>query len=142
MNFGFIFNTFLLAIGGEGTFAPFSAEAWEYTGQMTLLGMGMVFSVLALLMLVLAIFALVFARPEKKKKTKAEASVPTAISSAIEESVMDYEEVLASSDNNEELIAIITAAVSAYRDSEGLGTEDFRVVSFKRASGNHWNSRK
>ena len=142
MKFGFIPNVFALAIGGEGTFAPFSAESWSYAGRMTLLGMGLVFAVLISLMLVLNIFKLVFARPEKKKKTKADATVPNAISSAIEESVQSFEEVPASSDNTEELVAIITAAVSAYRDSEGLGGTGFRVVSFKRAGGNHWNSKK
>jgi sodium pump decarboxylase gamma subunit len=142
MNFGFIPNIFALAIGGEGTFAPLSAEAWSYAGRMTLLGMGLVFSVLVVLMLVLNLFKLVFARPEKKKKTKAEASVPSAISSVIEESAQSFEEVNASSNDAEELVAIITAAVSAYRDSEGLGGTGFRVVSFKRAGGNHWNSKK
>ena len=142
MNFGFKFNIFSLAIGGEGTFEPFSAEAWSYAGEMTLLGMGLIFAVLALLWVVLALFKLVFAGPEKKKKTKAEAPVPTAISSAIEESVRSYEEAVVSSDNGEELVAIITAAISAYRDAEGLGSNGFRVVSFKRSSGSHWNSRK
>ena len=144
MNFGFIFNAFSLAIGGEGTFAPFSADAWGYAGRMTLLGMGLIFAVLAVLMLVLNLFKLIFARPEKKKKTKAEATVPSAISSAIEESAQSFEEVPAASDNATELVAIITAAVSAYRDAEGLGGTGFRVVSFKRAgrSGNHWNSQK
>ena len=142
MKFGFIPNVFALAIGGEGTFAPFSAESWSYAGRMTLLGMGLVFSVLIALMLVLNLFKLVFARPEKKKKTKADATVPNAISSAIEESAQIFEEGSASSDNTEELVAIIAAAVSAYRDSEGLGGTGFRVVSFKRAGGNHWNSKK
>jgi sodium pump decarboxylase gamma subunit len=142
MNFGFIPDIFALAIGGEGTFAPLSAEAWSYAGRMTLLGMGLVFSVLVVLMLVLNLFKLVFARPEKKKKTKAKASVPSAISSVIEESAQSFEEVNASSNDAEELVAIITAAVSAYRDAEGLGGTGFRVVSFKRAGGNHWNSKK
>ncbi len=142
MNFGFIPNIFALAMGGEGTFAPLSAEAWSYAGRMTLLGMGLVFAVLVVLMLVLNLFKLVFARPEKKKKTKAESTVPSAISSVIEESAQSFEEVNASSNDAEELVAIITAAVSAYRDSEGLGGTGFRVVSFKRAGGNHWNSKK
>ena len=142
MNFGFIPNIFALAIGGEGTFAPLSAEAWSYAGRMTLLGMGLVFAVLVVLMLVLNLFKLVFARPEKKKNTKAESTVPSAISSVIEESAQSFEEVNASSNDAEELVAIITAAVSAYRDSEGLGGTGFRVVSFKRAGGNHWNSKK
>ena len=142
MNFGFIPNIFALAMGGEGTFAPLSAEAWSYAGRMTLLGMGLVFAVLVVLMLVLNLFKLVFARPEKKKKTKAESTVPSAISSVIEESAQSFEEVNASSNDAEELVAIITAAVSAYRDSEGLGGTGFRVVSFKRTGGNHWNSKK
>ena len=142
MNFGFIFNVFSLAIGGEGTFAPFSAEAWRYAGEMTLLGMGLIFAVLSLLWVVLALFKLVFAGPEKKKKEKVGSTAPSAISSAIEESAQSYEEMNASFDSGEELIAVITAAVSAYRDAEGLGSQGFRVVSFKRESGKHWNSRQ
>ena len=47
--FGNILAFTALAIREDGTYTPFSADAWGYAGQMTLLGMLMVFAVLAIL---------------------------------------------------------------------------------------------
>ena len=49
-----ILQSFALAVRDNGTFTPFSGDAWQYAGEMTLLGMGMIFAVLALLWGVLA----------------------------------------------------------------------------------------
>ena len=135
--FGNILAFTALAVREDGTYTPFSADAWGYAGQMTLLGMLMVFSVLAILWGILAIFKLVFAgktpkekKPEPVKATpKAEAN-PAAV-------------VTSSQSNDAELVAIITAAVAAYRHGEGEPVQDgsFRVVSFKRVSGRAWNSK-
>ena len=59
-----------LAIRENGTYAPLSGEAWIYALEMTLLGMGMIFAVLAALWLVLIVFKLIFARPAAKGKAK------------------------------------------------------------------------
>jgi sodium pump decarboxylase gamma subunit len=129
-----------LAIRENGTYVPFSADAWSYAGQMTLLGIGMVFAVLAILWAVLGIFKLVFAgsqpkqaKPEKKPEVKAE-KAPTA-------PVTAPAPVAQSSDA--ELVAIITAAVAAYMAEEGTEyAGGFRVVSFKRVRGGRtWNSK-
>ena len=45
-----------------------SPETLQMMWQTPLLGMGMIFAILSLLWLVLAMFKLIFARPEKKKK--------------------------------------------------------------------------
>ena len=60
MNFGYMLNNFALAVRADGTYTPFSADAWSYAAQMTILGVGMVFSVLVALMVVLEIFKLIF----------------------------------------------------------------------------------
>ena len=143
-----LINCFALAANPNGTYPAFSAEAWKYAGEMTLLGMGMIFSVLAILMGVLMIFKLVFAgktpktpkekKPEKKDQSVSVETVPDdTISAVIAAGIQAYQE-----DSNEALVAVITAAVAAYRASEGLDADGFRVVSFKRVGGRHWNSRK
>ena len=117
----------------------FSKDNLVMAGQTVLLGMGMVFAVLALLWGVLAIFKLIFVgaapkapkaqkAPEAKKEVKTEEAVVTAP---------------AADDNNDaQLVAIITAAVAAYMADEGAPDGSFRVVSFKRVqSGRAWNSK-
>lgn len=120
----------------------FSAERWAYAGRMTLLGMVMVFLVLALLWGILAIFHLILS----PKKPKAQA--PQAIADAVSESATQAEPeeaVAETAEDDGELIAVIAAAVAAYRASEapeGVEPGSFRVVSFRRAqSGHAWNSK-
>ena len=116
---------------------PFTPESWAKAAEVTLLGMGMIFLVLSILWGILAIFKLVFAR-EKKSKVKAD-------NIRSEESVSEAVTAPAEKDDSE-LIAVITAAVAAYRESEsadGAPVSGFRVVSFKRANtGRAWNSNK
>ena len=50
--------------------AAISAETLEMMWQMPLLGMGMIFAVLAILWAVLVLFKFIFAKPEPKKKSK------------------------------------------------------------------------
>lgn len=113
----------------------FSPERLALAGQVTLIGMGMVFSVLAILWAVLAIFKQIFAKPAPAKK--AEPAPVAAPAPVVEEAV---EEV---SDDGE-LIAVITAAVAAYIESEdpAMAQSGFRVVSFRRANGGKaWNAK-
>ena len=114
----------------------FSAERLALAGQMTLLGMAMIFSVLAILWGVLAIFKLIFAKPEPKKKA---APAPKAEPVVIPEPVSAPKEA-----DDSELIAILTAAIAAYEASNGneVAEGGFRVVSFRRANGGKaWNSK-
>lgn len=117
----------------------FSVERWAYAGRMTLLGMVMIFAVLGLLWGILAIFKLIMVggtpKPEKKK---------SAIAEVVEESATVAEEPEAADDG--ELVAVIAAAIAAYRASEGMDAADassFRVVSFRRtANGRAWNTNR
>ena len=120
----------------DGTYVPFSADAWSYAGQMTLLGIGMVFSVLSILWVILLLFKLIFtAKPKAQKAPKTENKPqPVAVPEAVPAKEAD----------DAELVAIITAAVAAYMADEGVEAPDgsFRVVSFKRVqSGRAWNSK-
>lgn len=116
----------------------FSPERLALAGEMVLIGMGMVFAVLAVLWAVLSIFKLIFAKPEPKKK-KSEPVAPKT------EPVAAPEPVVAPAANNDaELIAVLTAAIVAYEASQGneVAPGGFRVVSFRRTNGGKaWNSK-
>lgn len=131
-----LLNTYALAL---------DSETLTMMWQTPLLGMGMIFAVLSILWGILALmkFIMVGKSPKAKKEEK-----PSAIAEVIEESVAvtdDAPEAFNETDDGE-LVAIIAAAVAAYRESEGLGEEytgGFRVVSFRRAnSGRAWNANK
>ena len=123
-----------LYVAGQDMGGAFSAERLALAGQMTLIGMGMIFAVLSLLWAVLAIFKIVFARP-KKEKTAA----PVAAPAPVEETVVEED-----ASNDDELVAVITAAVAAYMAQEepDAAPNGFRVVSFRRTNGGKaWNSK-
>lgn len=114
-----------------------SADSIKLLWQTPLLGMAMIFAVLGLLWGVLTIFKLIFvgatpAEPKPKKETNAEPPQQMAVASAP-----------AQEQNQDELIAVLTAAIAAYRDAEANGEEapsGFRVVSFRRTNGGRsWN---
>ena len=142
-----LFNSFLtyaLDLRADGTYTPFSAEAWVYAGEMTLLGILMVFSVLAILWAVLAIFKLVFAgkSQEEPKPVKVKAEKPAKPVETKQKPVAPASVAPAATQSDAELVAVITAAVAAYMAEEGTEyTGGFRVVSFKRVRGGRtWNS--
>ena len=127
-------NVAIKALADMG--GAFSPERLALAGQMTLLGMGMIFAVLSLLWGVLAIFKMIFARPEKKVKP---APAPKAEPVVVPEPV-----VAPAASNDAELIAVLTAAIAAYEASLGneVAPGGFRVVSFRRANGGKaWNSK-
>lgn len=122
----------------ENLGGAFSPERWAYAGQMTLLGMVMVFSVLAILWGVLAIFEKAMAQgTEKPAEKPAEVSVTAPVAEAAP---------VASSSDDEVIAAVIAAAVAAYMAAEGNtdGSYNggFRVMSFRRVQGGKaWNSK-
>lgn len=133
-----VVNTFTLSLRENGTYTPFSAEAWEYAGQMTLLGMLMVFSVLAILWGVLVIFKFIFA-PRKKKIAQTDEKKEEISQAAV------LTEEIASEPDDTELVAVITAAIAAYMSEESgreITADGFRVVSFYKANNRRpWNSK-
>ena len=105
--------------------------------QTPLLGMVMVFAVLALLWAVLAIFKIVFAKPQKEKKAPAPVVDSVPVIETVEKTAIDDAD-------DGELVAIITAAVAAYMATEEPNAAEggFRVVSFRRANGGKaWNAK-
>ncbi len=119
--------------GTEDLGSAFSSARISYALRMTLLGMGMVFAVLALLWIVLAIFkkALGGKEPAKEKPAPVApvAPSPAPVAPAADEGAT---------------VAAITAAIAAMIESDpALRSQfagGFRVVSFKKKSGKTaWN---
>lgn len=130
-------NNMVIALA-EDLGTAFSGARWAYAGKMMLLGMVMVFAVLGLLWAVLTVFKLVMVgkTPKEAKPEEPKSVAPTVTSASVP---------VPKALSDEELVAILTAAVAAYRASEGMDAVDagaFRVVSFRRAaSGRAWNAR-
>ena len=114
------------------SFGDRAAYALSHTG----VGMLIIFSVLAVIWAVLAIFKVVFAgKSEKRKETPApEKKAAPAPAPAVAPAAP-----VASSSSDEEIVAAITAAITLMREAEG-STGTFRVVSFRRTGGARpWN---
>jgi len=131
---------FALSVSPDTKYQMFSPEAWSKAFEVTVLGMGMIFAVLTTLWAVLAIFKLLFAK-DSKPVNKEPAKEPTV------QAEPEMAPTVGSEPDDAELVAVITAAIAAYRAAEeGKDAADvggFRVVSFKRAvSGRAWNSNK
>ena len=135
-------NAPLLIAASAELGGAFSAARWAYAGRMTLLGMVMIFSVLGLLWAVLSVFKYVMVG-----KTPKEEKAKSTIAEAVAESVAVVEDApIAPATDDGELVAVIAAAIAAYRAGEGMDASDasaFRVVSFRRATnGRAWNANR
>ncbi len=100
-------------------------------GQVSLLGMGTVFAVLAILWGLVELMHLLltgFSGNKKKKKAEAPVEMPAATPAPAVSAPAD----------DLEIVAVITAAVAA---ASGTSPSSFRVVSFKRAN-NRFSSGK
>ena len=114
------------------------AERLKEGGQMILIVMSFVFSVIFLIWLsqtIISFFVVKLSSAGAKKNKPEEAEAP----------VLEADEVSETSqaEDDSALVAVITAAISAYRasESEDGSALPFRVVSFKRTkNGKPWNS--
>ncbi len=106
------------------------SEALSTGGLTTVTGLGIVFGVLVILMIVLVLFKYIFYKDPAKQKTKAPVAetvnVPAVAETAAEET------------DEEELIAVLTAAVAA---SLNTSTYNLQIKSYRRISDSRpsWN---
>lgn len=98
-------------------------EKMKNAGLNTLIGMGTVFAVLILLCLIISCFN-VFPKLEAKFKNKTAAP---AIDQPIAQ-IIEKEEMA----DDSELVAVISAAIAAYEESQGSSSDGFVVRSIKR----------
>lgn len=115
-------------------------ERLGYALRMLIVGLGMVFVVLALLWGVLELSRVVFYdMPRRRREEEIEAAHSKAAPAPVAPTPAPVP--AAPAQNDDVLIAVITAAISAAMAEEGtVPAGGFRVVSFRRATGNHpWN---
>lgn len=97
-------------------------EALGIGGAVALQGMSTVFGVLVLLMIILVLMKVIFYKdPSKQKAVQTEVKAETAPVAAVEEKKDDMDD--------EELIAVLTAAVAA---SLNTSTYNLRIKSYRR----------
>lgn len=92
------------------------------------IGLLIVFAVLAIIMLIISLFRLVFGRPRKKKLvlvSKSEAPTPAPAPAPVVTAAP------AAATNQEELIAVLAAAVAAYEGCD-VASSRYRIRSFRR----------
>ena len=116
----------------------FSGERLVYSLEMTLLGLGAVFAVLAIIWAVLALFKVFSTASAKKEAAKEKASAPAP--AAVPRVVAEPEQ------SDDATVAAIMAAISAYISSDEKLSEEysggFRVVSFKKVRDKaSWNQK-
>ncbi len=97
-----------------------------YGLQIALIGIGIVFAVLALIMGVLYLFEYFFYTLPNKKKKAPEAPKAPAVSAAPAVTLPAV-----SADNDDEIAVVIAAAVAAYYD-QAAPTSRYRIKSFRR----------
>lgn len=103
-----------------------------YALQRTLIGLIIIFGVLAVIWLVLSLFKVIFYKdPNKKSAEKKVEKTPDPVPAPVPVQTVEAEDDGA-------VIAAIVAAVSAMRSEQGI-TDGFRVVSFKRGTNKPWN---
>ncbi len=106
----------------------------SYALQRTLIGLIIVFGVLAIIWLILSLFKFIFYKdPNKKREEKKSEPISASVS------VPDPVSVAAAQDDGA-VIAAIVAAISAMRNEQGI-VDGFRVVSFKRGTNKPWNQK-
>lgn len=103
-------------------------EKLENAGLNTLLGMGMAFTILIFISLIISLFPLLFGGSNKKKQSDKEIA-KKAMDNTINQ-IAEQEDL----SSDAELVAVIAAAIAAY---EGSGSTDgFRVRSIRKVNKN------
>lgn len=104
------------------------SEALAMGGQTTVIGLAIVFAVLIILMIVLSLFKVIF---YKKPKTQAAPAAAPAQAAPVEKETAD-------DTDEEELIAVLIAAVAA---SLNTSTYNLRIKSYRRTDNKMpaWN---
>lgn len=113
-------------------FAGYSTSEKLLNGLLVgLSGMIMVFFILTLLMVLIMLMSRIINGSTKRKDTKAVAESAEKKREEAQTIIPQADQQAEQAETDNTLIAVITAAVSAYRTAEG-NTGGFRVVSFRK----------
>jgi len=118
-------------------------QDWNKLGSTVLTGLAVVFIALILLIAAFYLFGLLFAEKKTEKKPKQAEKTPQSISKTPESPEPALTEEITESadaeDSPETVIAVISAAIAAYGESEG---KSYRIKSVKpaRAARSPWNA--
>ena len=104
-------------------------DYWSSVGIITLTGILVVFLILAILIFFFWLLGVAFKAVDKKKKSKAEKKTEAVnVEKAVEvPAAEEYDE-----QDDEELIAVISAAIAAYSENEGFTIRSVRKHEGKR----------
>ncbi len=107
-------------------------DYWSSVGIITLTGLLVVFVILAVLILFFMLLGAIFKSIDNSKKKKAEAKAveETKAAEPVQAAAEDVSAEAVNSDD--ELIAVISAAVAAYTDGEGFTIKSVRKHEGKR----------
>lgn len=106
-------------------------DYWGSVGILALTGILVVFLILAILIFFFWLMGTIFKAVDKSKANKKAASAETVKEAVVPAPVAEAAPVEAAADNDEELIAVITAAIAAYEENG-----DFTIKSVKRRGEN------
>ncbi|WP_049945306.1 OadG family protein [Butyrivibrio sp. AC2005] len=101
-------------------------EKLKSAGLNTLLGMGMAFTVLIIIALVISLFPLINKMTEKKPETSKEITQKSM--ETVTSQIAEKEEL----SDDDELVAVIAAAIAAYQGSATAGGDGFVVRSVRK----------
>lgn len=106
-------------------------DYWGSVGIITLTGILVVFLILAILIFFFWLLGTIFKAVDRSKKNKQEsAKAQESVQKAVEAPAV---EETAPEENDDELIAVISAAIAAYSDDEGFTIKSVRKHDGKRA---------
>lgn len=94
-------------------------DYWGSVGIITITGILVVFFILAILIFLFWLMGAIFQNIDKSKKAKAEATKAAAAKAAPAPAPVVEEAVEEDVDNDDEIMAVISAAIAAYAEEEG-----------------------
>lgn len=94
-------------------------DYWGSVGIITITGILVVFFILAILIFLFWLMGNIFQNIDKSRKAKAEAAKAAAAKAAPAPAPAPVEEIAEEEDNDDEIMAVISAAIAAYAEEEG-----------------------
>lgn len=106
---------------------------WSTVGILTITGILVVFFILAILIFIFWLMGTFFKQVDKKKKAKADAAKAAAAEKAAQAPApAPVEAVVDDAGDDEEIMAVISAAIAAYSEQDG---KNYTIRDVKRRDG-------